>query len=271
MKWPESRTQEGGGGSSLEQAVEHSDDRGRRGWTFQPPAVGVLLRVATKSVGGVLRVRHPRRAAGHACGGSLVRPCHRTFRAPSLRTLSRTQVLTILSFTALWLCPLAHAEQGSGGMGGFFIQLHTRSLSSFDAQMDGNPLVVGGLGFGMAGKNFRIGGGGGGGFLMNASENVHFGMGFGGVIGEYLVTRWLSGRLLIGGGGYGVAKVISETDTDTLVRKISTGGFILFFPSINFEIPLGRGVKLMANIGYFMPSVKRMDSVAVSASLLFGK
>lgn len=163
------------------------------------------------------------------------------------------------------------AEVSGGGRGGPFLEYHNRSLSAFDPEVSGNPVLIGGFGFASTSKKFRIGGGGGGGFLMNPSENVQFGLGYGGVVGEYTINEWLNARLLIGGGGYGVVKIISETETERVIRKLSTGGFFLFFPSVNAEIQLTKFSALHVGIGYFLPNVNRLDSVTVIFSLIMGK
>jgi len=183
---------------------------------------------------------------------------------------SKTAPLLAL-ICALFIGSSALGVQTGGGRGGPFIQYHSRSLSAFDAGVQGNPILVGGMGFATTSKKFRIGGGGGGGFLMNASENVQFGLGYGGVVGEYKINSFMNARLLIGGGGYGVVKVISETETDRVLRKLSTGGFFLFFPSVNFEIPLTKFSILNVGLGYFLPNVNRLDSLTVNVSVIMGR
>lgn len=163
------------------------------------------------------------------------------------------------------------AGAGSGGRGGPFFEFHFSPLSVFDGDVTGNPIVLGGEGFGFASKSFRLGGGGGGGFVWNPSENVQFGMGFGGVIGEYMVTPWLNVRLLIGGGGYAISKTIVETDTTRTEQKISSGAFLLFHPSIGAEVSVSTFMKLSARIGYFLPNVSRLQSVTLGIHLIFGK
>lgn len=182
------------------------------------------------------------------------------------RTLYLCTLLLFCSATTL------RAEVGGyGGRGGPFIQYHGYSLAAFDLEVEGHPLVIGGVGLGSVAKHFRIGGGGGGGFLWNPSENVHFGLGYGGVVGEYSITYWCIARLLIGGGGYALAKVLTQTDTTTTVHKISSGGFILFHPAVHFEIPIHSWIKLSAAVGYFLPNVSKLHSVTLSVNVLFGK
>jgi len=180
-----------------------------------------------------------------------------------------------LSIALLFASSLALAEGGSlgggGGQGGPLFEYHFNSVASFDPALSGNPLVIGGVGFGYAAKNFRLGGGGAGGFLWNPSENIQFGMGYGGAIGEYLLTPWLAARLLIGGGGYAVAKVVTQTDTTTTLAKLSSGGFVLFYPSVVAEIPVQNWFKVGVTLGYFLPNVAKLQSLTMGLNFLFGK
>lgn len=167
---------------------------------------------------------------------------------------------------------LSSAEGMGGGRGGPFIQYHSNSLSSFDPTVSGSPMVIGGVGFGWATKSFRLGGGGGGGFLWNASDNLTFGMGYGGVIGEYVIApNWLNGRLLIGGGGYSVAKITSQSDSQVNFQKLSSGGFIVFHPSISAEVKIHNWMQLAANFGYFLPNIGRLQSFTMGINVMFGK
>lgn len=159
----------------------------------------------------------------------------------------------------------------SSGRGGPFLALHTSPLSAFDPEILGTPVVIGGVGFGSTAKNFRMGGGGGGGFLYNSTENVHFGLGYGGGVGEYQLTSWLFARLMIGGGGYAVAKTVLETESQRVLRKLSSGGFVLFYPQLSAEIPINNVIKLAVIAGYFLPNVGRLQSFTVAANFIFGK
>lgn len=169
----------------------------------------------------------------------------------------------------------ARAEAGAGGggsgRGGPFVEYHFSSMSNFDPSIAGNPIFIGGVGFGFAAKNFRLGGGGAGGFLWNPSGNVQFGTGYGGVVGEYTLAPWLNARLLIGGGGYAVAKVISDTDTTTTLQKLGSGGFVLFYPSVSAEFPLDANIKVAVNAGYFLPNITQLESFTCGINFLFGK
>jgi len=158
-----------------------------------------------------------------------------------------------------------------GARGGPFFEFHTSNLSAFDSDVRGNPVVVGGIGMGTVSKKVRIGGMGGGGFLFTGSDNVQFGLGYGGVVGEYLIAKWLTARLLIGGGGYSIVKIVSETSSSIIVEKISTGGFFLFYPSVNVEIPIHNWLKLHFNLGYFLPNVSKLDSITTTISLVVGR
>jgi hypothetical protein len=177
------------------------------------------------------------------------------------------------AFAFLLLLPkLIFAEALGGGRGGPFIDFHNASLENFDVGVAGSPVVIGGVGFGWATKAFRIGGGGGGGFLWNATDNVTFGMGYGGVVGEYTISPpWLSARLMIGGGGYSIAKITSQSDTQQTVQKLSSGGFILFHPQINMEVKVGGMAYLSGMIGYFLPNVGRLHSFTMGVNIMFGK
>ena len=165
----------------------------------------------------------------------------------------------------------AKAEALGGGKGGPFVQYNNKSLSSFDSAMSGNPVVIGGIGFGWASKTFRVGGGGGGGFLWSGNESAQFGIGYGGIVGEYIISEWLMGRMMIGGGGYAVSKVISETDTTVQVQKIASGGFILFHPQIVADLKIGQWASLGFSIGYFLPNVAKLQSPSFSVQLTFGR
>jgi hypothetical protein len=165
----------------------------------------------------------------------------------------------------------AESAASQGGRGGPFVELHTASLSNFDSDVNGYPIILGGYGFGFTAKNFRLGGGGGGGFVWNPSNNVQFGLGFGGVVGEYVITSWLAARLLIGGGGYAVSKVLLETDTQKTEQKVNSGGFLLFQPSISAEVPIQSWIKIGGSVGYFLPNVSKLQSLSLSLMLIFGK
>jgi len=169
------------------------------------------------------------------------------------------------------LVPNSNAETLGGGKGGPFIQYNNASLANFDKNIAGNPLIIGGIGFGWASKTFRIGGGGGGGFLWSGSESAQFGIGYGGMVGEYIISEWLMARLMIGGGGFSVSKIISETDTTLQVQRISSGGFLLFHPQIVADIKIGQWASLGFSIGYFLPNISRLQSPSFSIQLMFGR
>ena len=114
-------------------------------------------------------------------------------------------------------------------------------------------------------------GGGGGGFLWSGTESAQFGIGYGGMVGEYIIADWLLARMMIGGGGYAVSKIISETDTTLQVKKISSGGFILFHPQIVADIKIGQWASLGFSIGYFLPNIARLHSPSFSIQLMFGR
>ncbi len=155
-------------------------------------------------------------------------------------------------------------------MGGPFFEYHVAPLSSFSPNLSGNAVVIGGVGYGTLGKNFRIGGGGGGGFVWDASLEVEFGMGYGGVIGEYSITNWMKVNMLIGGGGYSLARILSKTESTTTLEKIASGGFVLFYPGISFEIEVKKFLFLSTKIGYFLPGDARLHSFTLGFTLLIG-
>lgn len=132
-------------------------------------------------------------------------------------------------------------------------------------------MVVGGKGVGTLAKNFRLGGAGGGGFAWGAGDNVSFGMGYGGVIAEYSLTSWMSASMLVGGGGFAVSRITSETISTTTYEKISAGGFVLFYPSIDFEVKVRPYISIVGNLGYFLPTNTRLHSVTLGVSVLMGK
>jgi len=164
----------------------------------------------------------------------------------------------------------ARAESASG-KGGPFIEYHGSSIANFDPQIGGTPIVLGGSGVGLASRNFKLGGSGGAGFLWNASQNVQFGLGYGGILGEYTITNWLNARLVVGGGGYSVAKVVNETDANKTLEKLSSGGFFLFLPSLNADIALNNGVKLSMGLGYFLPNISQLQSLTFTVALNVGR
>lgn len=182
---------------------------------------------------------------------------------PSIRTLP-------LFLVCIFASVLAFGESASGGRGGPFIDYHAADLAAFDTGVSGNPIVIGGVGFGWVSKSFKLGGGGGGGFLWNGTDNLAFGLGYGGIVGEYVVTSWMNMRMMIGGGGYAVGKILTQTDTTTTTQKINSGGFILFHPSILFEIPVAKWCTLAANIGYFLPNVGKLHSFTAGIHILMG-
>lgn len=178
----------------------------------------------------------------------------------------------LIAAVCLSLPATLFSESMGGGRGGPFLDYHSSSLGSFDSGIAGSPIVIGGAGFGWATKNFRIGGGGGGGFLWNATDNVTFGMGYGGVVGEYTIAPpWLNARLMIGGGGYSIAKITSQTDTQQTFQRLSSGGFILFHPQICAEIKVHSWAYLSAMLGYFLPNVGRLQSFTIGVNIMFGK
>lgn len=177
----------------------------------------------------------------------------------------------LLTLAVAMSSSVAFSEGTAGGRGGAFLQMHSTSLSAFDPQMQGTPLVVGGEGFAPLGKGYRIGGGGGGGFLWNASNNSQFALGFGGLIGEYDANNWLNFRILLGGGGYAVSKTVSDTNTLTTEEKLGSGGFLLVFPSVGADITLSGSSKLGFRLGYFLPNVAHLQSMTLGVHLAFGK
>lgn len=176
----------------------------------------------------------------------------------------------VLTTAILLIGALARAET-TAGRGGPFLQFHMKPLSSFDPLLSGNIMVVGGKGMGNIARNFRLGGGGGGGFAWGAGDNVSFGMGYGGVVGEYSITSWLTAGMLIGGGGYAISRVTSETITSTTYDKIASGGFVLFYPSVEVEIKLRNYMTLIGSLGYFLPTQSRLHSATIGVSVLMGK
>jgi hypothetical protein len=194
-------------------------------------------------------------------------------RPPRSLALLFYAVLCLAGCLATTKSAIAESTVGAtvGGKGGPFIEYHFNPLSAFDPALTGNPITIGGVGFGYAAKNFRLGGGGAGGFLWNPSDNIQFGMGYGGAVGEYVLSSWLAARLLIGGGGFAVAKVISETDTTRTLQKLNSGGFVLFYPSMVAEIPIHPWLKLGVNLGYFLPNISKLQSFTMGFNVLFGK
>jgi len=178
-------------------------------------------------------------------------------------------LLGVLLFASL-LSSHALAESAAG-KGGPFMEYHATSISAFDAELTGSPLVLGGSGVGLASKHFRLGGAGGAGFLWNPSQNVQFGLGYGGLLGEYVITNWLNVRLVIGGGGYAVAKIVSETESERTLEKLSSGGFFLFHPTVNADIPINNMLRLSVGLGYFLPNVSQLQSATFTVALNIGK
>jgi hypothetical protein len=182
----------------------------------------------------------------------------------------RNLVCSIGAVCLLMSSSVLGAGIGSG-RGGFYFHYHGSSLNSFDPALNGNPFVIGGAGFGAINKTFRIGGGGGGGFIWSGNDSVNFGMGYGGAIAEFTVLPWLNASLLIGGGGYSVAKTLSQTDTTTTVQKINSGGYLLFYPSLTADVSIDGWVFLGFHIGYFLPNVSKLQSFTTGIHVTFGK
>lgn len=175
-------------------------------------------------------------------------------------------------FSLLLFCGAsASFAEVDGGKGGAFLQIHTSSLGAFDPELSGNPVVIGGEGYAYAGKNWKIGGAGGAAFLWNPSDNAQFALGYGGLLGEYLIFKWLNARLLIGGGGYNIAKTVSQTLTSQVDEKLGSGGFLVVYPSIGSEFAITGNLKLGVRLGYFLPNVSRMQSFTLGIHILFGK
>lgn len=164
----------------------------------------------------------------------------------------------------------AETSTSGGGRGGPFIEYHANPLSRFDSGVSGSPVVIGGIGYAWVTPKFRLGGGGGGGFLWNGSDNLSFGLGYGGVVGEYVIGSWFNARLLIGGGGYSISKVTFETDSNRIVQKINSGGFIVFHPSVNAELKIYSWASLALTAGYFLPNVGKLHSFTAGVNLMFG-
>lgn len=188
--------------------------------------------------------------------------------------MSKLKPIVIYFWILTGLLTVTSVSRGEGsaggGRGGPFIEYHFNSLMNFDAGVSGNVLVIGGIGYAWATKKFRLGGAGGGGFLWNGSDNLSFGMGYGGIVGEYAIAPWFNARLLIGGGGYSVAKVTFETDSSRIVQKIDSGGFIAFHPSVNADIKIYSWASLALTAGYFLPNVGKLHSFTAGVNLVFG-
>ncbi len=196
-----------------------------------------------------------------------------------LKAPIKTMILSSSKFYTFWalvfvttMSFIARSETSTsgGGRGGPFIEYHANSLTGFDPGVTGSPVVIGGIGYAWVTPKFRLGGGGGGGFLWNGSDNLAFGMGYGGVVGEYVIGSWFNARLLIGGGGYSIAKITFETDSNQIVQKLNSGGFIVFHPSVNAEIKIYSWASLALTAGYFLPNVGRLHSFTAGVNLLFG-
>lgn len=161
------------------------------------------------------------------------------------------------------------SPRGAGG--GPFLEYHLRDLSAFDPTVSGNPVVMGGMGLTPVGRQFLLGGGGGASFLLGGSSTVQFGMGYGGMIGVFQFASYLSARVLVGGGGFALVEVLSESETQRVVRKISSGGFIVFHPTLDFDFSLMRTTQCALSLGYFLPSVSDLAGVTISLRIQFGR
>ena len=177
----------------------------------------------------------------------------------------------LLLILCIPLSAKAEMSGSSGSRGGPFFEVHLSTVSRFDSSVSGTPVVVGGEGFASVAKNFRLGGGGGGGFLWGSSDNALFGLGYGGIIGEYAPVSWFNLRFMLGGGGYSVSNVTTQTATTRVETKIGSGGFFLLYPSIGFEIPVGSVLKVATRVGYFFPNVSQLESLTVGLTLILGK
>lgn len=181
-------------------------------------------------------------------------------------------VRTVLLPAAILCAAGARAESTIGsGRGGIYVNYHLRPLSSFDPLLTGNAMVVGGKGAGVVAKNFRLGGAGGGGFAWGGGSDVSYGMGYGGVLGEYSITPWFNASLIVGGGGFSVGRVVASTSTTTTTQKIASGGFLLFYPEVHAEVKLRSLLTLQFNFGYFLPTDAALQSMTLGVSLVIGK
>lgn len=167
---------------------------------------------------------------------------------------------------------VAFARGLSSGRGGPYMEYHSSSLGSFDSELVGNTVFLGGVGYGAAGKEFRIGGGGAAGFVWDGGSNIDYGVGYGGIVGEYEVSPWLNVGLMVGAGGYSISKIIAQTNSQVTFQKIASGAFVLFYPTVTAEVKLKKGwLSLGAKVGYFLPNESRLHSFTLGITLLFGK
>lgn len=155
---------------------------------------------------------------------------------------------------------IAKAESG-GSRGTMFINYHVGTLSQFTNVPAGNIMTIGGTGVAELFGGLRLGGGGGTSFIIYSAGPVSMGFGYGGIVADFRILKWLSAQCLLGGGGYVLA---NGTTT------YSAGGFLLLHPTITAEIDLSPKSKIGIVLGYFLPNEIRFLSATLGVSYIFG-
>lgn len=168
---------------------------------------------------------------------------------------------TFLIFLILFFSKALFAEGGGGGKGSIFLNYHTGTLSQFSNVPVGNIMTVGGYGVADLFGGLRLGGGGGAGFIIYSASTLSMGYGYGGIVAELRLLKWLTTQCLLGGGGYALSNASGV---------LQSGGFLVLHPTLTAEIDLSPKTKLGLIAGFFMPNETRLATATLGVSYIFG-
>ncbi len=154
--------------------------------------------------------------------------------------------------------------------GGSQVDFHALSLSSFHSQVGGSPISIGGMGCVALSDSICFGGGGAATTTTGGTSNLAFGMGYGGLIFEYYLKTWMAFRVTVGGGGYKISRLVSESENTLQYEKLGSGGFFVVHPKWIGTFRVTKWLTLCPNVGYFITGVPRLSSPTLGLNLFFG-